>query len=343
MSIKGTLEGFLDSLYAKWPPEPGQLLGRVIQTQRPELGVILAIDRQDSVRLLLAPVSVSDETKDLPSHAGLRTNVVEWAVAGRPPQSYIDVCCDAPRGSPLRRPFLSFCEDVVQHLGSSTDSPQTALHRILVRWRRFWAPERNREVSLEWIKGLYGELIVLRHLVPSGAREAVAAWVGPVDPHRDFVGHRIGLEVKTAAARPAVVRIHSLQQLDPAGLDDLLLVLVLVEEVADGIALDGLVRELDTNLETNLDAHEEFLERLFQAGYRRECEDQYATRRFRVEAVVAYSVDNAFPSITSGSFVRPLDRRVLAVEYALEISGIDPVRAENFTRTLSRMLHHTSP
>lgn len=319
MSFKGTLASFVETLYSGSGIKQGQLVGKVFSIARPEITIVLARDAEDWLHLLLSPAPVAPAP--LPSLASMTCAVGEWQVAGRKAQSYIDVVCEAPRDAPLRRPFLSFCEDVIHELTFGNDAPEASLGRVFVRWRRFWAPDGAGEFSIEWLKGLFGELVVLKQLVDR-ASAAVESWIGPTDPNRDFSGHGIGLEVKTTTARPPVAKIHSLAQLDADSLRSLFLVVVLLAHDGNGRALNEIVRELDGLLEATPAAHETFLERLRKAGYRRELEDRYSEHRFSTEDVRWFEVTEEFPKITRASFQSPPDSRILGVEYMLDLSGL---------------------
>ena len=115
--------------------------------------------------------------------------------------------------------FLGLCETLIGSLNNVAD-PATALAVTLAhlrRWKAFLAGRNARLLSPEEVRGLVGELHVLRRLyqitLPQGA--AVDAWCGPDDSHQDFIFGNRAIEVKSLSGRErSTVRISSENQLE---------------------------------------------------------------------------------------------------------------------------------
>lgn len=94
--------------------------------------------------------------------------------------------------------FLGLCETLIASLKNVAD-PAIALAVTLAhlkRWKAFLAGRNARLLSSEEVRGLFGELHILRTLyhktLPQAA--AVDAWCGPDDSHHDFILVTIAIE-----------------------------------------------------------------------------------------------------------------------------------------------------
>jgi hypothetical protein len=296
----------------------------------------IALDGEGQVHLLLTPRAANEERLLRFRRRTLLIANRPWVVSSRPVSEFLDVTLLAPATSPLRRPFLSFCEDILLDLEQG-GLPEEAVHRTCLRWQRFWEEDDTEAAPLPWLLGLLGELSVLTILLDVGGSRAVAAWTGPEAADHDFqCGTAAALEVKTTRTLPPVVEC-SLAQLDPGPVNTLLLALVYAKRQDDGTALPRLVAEIERRLASDEEMLDEFLAKLARAGYRRHLETAYAAHSFALSAPVFYLVNEAFPRITHASFREPLDARVQRVSYQVELTGLSLLAGDD--PRLSTTLH----
>ncbi len=86
------------------------------------------------------------------------------------------------------------------------------------KWASFLENSKNSKLSKEIIKGLYGELVVLKDYLSEAniqsVNEILKAWTGPYDANNDFVFENLNIEVKTKNTASSLVKISSAFQLD---------------------------------------------------------------------------------------------------------------------------------
>lgn len=331
MKPSETLWHILESLYeGDKRPSQDRLMGKPLKLKRGNSLILVALDMADNVHLLLHPC-IAGQTERLKS---LRMKDVNCAVqsllvASEPRRSYIDISCAAKRDSPLRRPFLAFCEDVLWECDRGTEPLEEGLLTVYKRWKRFWSLPEPTLAPKQLVQGLWGELAVLKLLISDYGPKAVSYWTGPVAAHHDFEHNGIALEVKTSVQRPAVVKINTLSQLDESPYEALYLTVVLVTGGPPGTTLTEEVRQVEGLLGDDEEMIEQFYDKLATAGYRPFNETQYAAYSFVLDSFVFHPVNADFPRIIEGSLVHPLDRRILEVRYSVELSGLTPLQPDD--------------
>lgn len=221
-----------------------------------------------------------------------------------------------------REVFLTLCRDVIAYSGSSsTASDATSnVFRRLTHWHSLMTHARTIAMAPHEIRGLIGELCVLERLCMSvGFDAALGAWVAPDDHPQDFANGNRLLEVKArlSGARH-IVRISSLQQLEPAQLP---LVLVVVELAsADGPDTATLnqicarlvcrARELGSH---QVDAIEMAL---FKRGYIQM--EAYDADAYRITGIMAFECRDDFPRLVRSE----VDARIPEAQYMIDMSLI---------------------
>jgi hypothetical protein len=251
-----------------------------------------------------------------------------WSVSGAAVENYLDLTLVAPPASPLRRPFLSFCEDILTDLENGL-SPEAAVHRTCSRWERFWEEGDTTEPSPTWVLGLMAELTLLDQFLNAGSAAAVGFWTGPEGADHDFqAGTRVALEVKASVRMPPVIEC-GLAQLDNGGAGELLLAVFHATPREGATNLIDLVERMEGRLFANEDALDLFLRKLARAGYRRHLVAEYGKFTYDLAPPIFHMVDGAFPRVTHASFSAPLDARIRSVRYTLELTAIDPLAADD--------------
>jgi len=322
------LQPLVDNLERQPLPRPGSLVGKAIRIVHGQSPPYIALDADSQLHFLLTPCAADEDRLLRFRRRTLMIANCPWVVSGKPVSEFLDVTLLAPATSPLRRPFLSFCEDILLDFEQGR-LPEEAVHRTCLRWQRFWEEDDVEAAPLPWLLGLLGELIVLRTLLDAGGTRAVGAWTGPEAADHDFqAGITAALEVKTTRMLPPVIEC-GLAQLDPGPVGILLLAVVHARRQDDGTTLPRLVAEIEGRLASDEEMLDDFLAKLARAGYRRHLESAYAAHTFVLSAPVFYFVDDAFPRVTHASFREPLDARVQRISYKVELTGLSPLAADD--------------
>lgn len=223
--------------------------------------------------------------------------------------------------------FFALCSDLVRAL--STSGPETGLSAVaarLVQWVAFLRPGRERALSCEAIRGLFGELTFLEsRLAPAcGWDAAVEGWGGPMGMAQDFAVGGMAVETKTKLANARrEVRISSEDQLVSKAGKLFLHVLTLTvagEAEEGGLSLAELVERIRAALAGNQHMVEALENRLLAAGYADS--SVYERERFLVTEEETYQVAEGFPRIVPEG----LPQGVRRVTYGLDLAACGPFR-----------------
>ncbi len=224
--------------------------------------------------------------------------------------------------------FLGLCETLIGSLRDVAD-PATALAVALAhlrRWKAFLAGRNARLLSPEEVRGLFGELHVLRLLYQDTLPQvaAVDAWCGPDDSHQDFIFGNRAIEVKSLSGRErSTVRISSEDQLESLA-DELFLLTQRLSSQPDAgqaLSLNGIVGLIDSEL-GDADAIEQFADKLAGMSYVPLAE--YDAPRFIVGGLQGYRVVDGFPRLIRSE----LPPGVTRVSYDIMLEAIAPFSCE---------------
>jgi len=190
------------------------------------------------------------------------------------------------------------------------------------QWVLFFSPEYSTKLPKDVIKGILGELIVLRELVlNSGWRdinEALLGWVGPYDQTHDFVYLDKNIEVKTKNDKQVSVRISSEHQLAIEEGKELILSVVSVsEDLINGASLKMIVEELKVLTFEMFGDFSIVLKALHQKGLTLQNLSCYDNYRFKAMTITDFNcLNEGFPKITSAN----LPSNITNVKYDLNLS-----------------------
>lgn len=225
--------------------------------------------------------------------------------------------------------FLGLCETLIGSLKEVTD-PATALAVALAhlkRWKAFLSGRNARLLSPEEVRGLFGELHVLRRLyhdtLPQAA--AVDAWLGPDDSHQDFIFGDRAIEVKSLSGRErSTVRISSEDQLEST-LPELFLLTQRLSDMPDAdqaLSLNSMVSLIESEL-SMAEAIEQFADKLAGIGYTPLAE--YDRPRFMVSGLQGYRVADGFPRLIRSKVPTGITR----VAYEIMLEAIAPFACDD--------------
>jgi hypothetical protein len=328
MSASAVLHTLLDSILATAQTGSATLSGMEVMS-RADVSAHIAVDPSGTIHFLLTPSAERPERFERFRLRALEIANAEWVVAARPAATYLDVRCLAGARSAMRRPFLAFCDDVLVELNRVPCSPEDAVFRTCMRWQRFWTSDEDESFSVEWLRGLLGELLFVEYLVDRVGPACILSWVGPTGRDHDFQsGTQVAFEVKTSAIVPFTVECN-LNQLDDSLFSKLFLTCFLAVRSDEGEAITDVITRVETKLGGDERAVDAFFERLHRAGYRRHLQNEYERLRFTVTGPTVFPVSADFPRITVGSFAKPLDARIRGVRYQLQVAGVESLPSDS--------------
>lgn len=291
--------------------------------------------------LLIYPTSKEINKLKKESLHGIDIRNVKASINGEPEKEYLGVICRdiSPK---FREPFLRFTDDLHSKFDDTTFDTATLLKKVLHKWKYFWSPI-DHEITEEWIKGVWGELTLLKFFLDSISLSAVVNWTGPEGLDHDFQGGGIGVEVKTTETIPPIMTINNLRQLDFRLFESLFVVVCLVTRSEHGTTLDNLVREISEKLKVNDDLLEIFERKISSLGYRPHHYEIYKSLPLSlVRDPLWLHVNSDFPSITGKSFNTPLDSRIREIRYKVELTNIQESPYEDLKVILSKMFNISS-
>lgn len=217
--------------------------------------------------------------------------------------------------------FAMMATDVIGALHVQTSLHQEGLlqvflHRIRA-WQSFMERASDGVLSSDAEVGLFGELVVFKHLVELGVPTSyvIDAWQGPLDGLHDFAFRTGAIEVKaTIAAGRFSATIGTLDQLDDTHSKPLFLSAVRLRLDGEGITLPELITATRETLAPEPATLALFEIRLLQAGYLDLRSEAY-TRRFQVAEERLMRVQDDFPRLTR----HMVSREIIDAQYQLDV------------------------
>jgi len=273
----------------------------------------------DGLRCLLIPVPVdSDPPRDCECEGvAVRLRNLQASDSSR----FMEVTC---RDEGLKDAFSDLVGSLLGRIATGSN-PDVAVPAVLDEFRRLLRRRRG-QMSDAALRGLIGELVVLRELAAADA-SAVHVWVGPQGERHDFARPGHSLEVKTTSSlSSSVVTISSIDQLAPMRDCDLHLVLVRLQEGLGDLSLNSLragLIELGVPV-TELDG------RLAQIGVDDVERELCGDVRYALRDVIAFRVDETFPRLVRSSMLEgDLPVGIVGCEYRLDLGYASDHRIED--------------
>jgi Putative PD-(D/E)XK family member, (DUF4420) len=287
-----------------------QLLTRAVGVKIGGRDTLAAIDAADQKHLLI-PLAVDTFDGDNTSQGVtlgprvLRTNSGDV--------TYADLHC---RISSLAIVFERLAEDIVKRLAVDNSTPVSTCRKVLDQWRAL-LKSGSQSLTRETVIGLIGELVVLRLLAVHNATGAVDSWRGPSKSVHDFVRTGAEIEVKTTTSVDGnFIVVSNIDQLDPAPITSLHLVVVHAREDSTAPSLDERIDEL-IFLGVPQGA---LLTKVATAGY---VYGSGATveDRFQIRSVRAWIVGDSFPGLRRAELGEARLKGVSKIRYELALDS----------------------
>lgn len=256
-------------------------------------------------RHILAPIT--DEYAFTPIH-GAAVEMLDWRHPSTG-QRYLDLVCSVDA---LATVFYRLADSVVERIRDRQESCAAAVQGALNDWQRLLKPAAS--LSEEALRGLFGELTVLKLLAERNPVYAVDAWTGPEGHVHDFETPNGDIEVKATKREGRAVEISSLSQLDSLADSPLSLVRLRVENTPAGQTIGEMVDDLVALgcLRSVL------LDKLGLVGFQVGVSEDVMT--FVVnEPLLAWWVDDDFPGLRTSDLPEPRRAAITHIKYTLDL------------------------
>ena len=189
------------------------------------------------------------------------------------------------------------------------------------KWDEFFDDKSHQLLSQDAIKGMFGELIVLKSFVnkagSSRINEVLHSWKGPYDQGHDFVLDDKDIEVKTKDISKLEIRISSEYQLEKELDKKLELLVVSVEtDPVDGTSIKDLIFEIKNDVIDRLGDCSILLKSINQKGLTFKNISEYDNYKFRPINQVKYDCTDDFPKLVKSNTPDALNN----IKYNVRIS-----------------------
>ncbi|WP_316738514.1 PD-(D/E)XK motif protein [Pedobacter aquatilis] len=234
----------------------------------------------------------------------------------------------------INHPFMDLFNDLVLSLYSkigqmvSPDEYVPEFIRAFHRWNGFFSGRSTQTLSDEAVKGLFGEMIVLKQELetaePHLTDSILESWKGPYDGRHDFETDVNCTEVKTMELRTTQIRISSEFQLENVPDKALRLCTVAIEnDIENGKTLSDLItaiREIIYNQGGDLAI---FVAALSRKGIFGTVLSEYEHLRFTPIRLCLYDCSGElFPKLTP----KNLADGITEVIYSILLSQLEPYK-----------------
>jgi hypothetical protein len=197
--------------------------------------------------------------------------------------------------------------------------------RSFHKWSQFFHDKDSNRLTENTIKGLFGELIVLRGLLEkctsAKINDLLDSWKGPYDQGHDFVLGDKNIEVKTKDHTKSSIRIASEQQLDEVAGKALELLVISVErDFIDGFSIGDVFEEIKDITINRLGDYTILLEAIRQKGLTSANIKDYDNFRFIPIDKIIYDCSlSDFPKLVRTN----IPAEVCQVRYSIQLTNID--------------------
>jgi len=198
------------------------------------------------------------------------------------------------------------------------------------KWADFFEDKLNTKLSIEEIKGLFGELFVLNELLEDSnsirVNSILESWKGPYDTTNDFVFDTKNIEVKTKEESKYYVKISSEYQLEKEFDKGLELLIVSVNiDLINGESIHDLLNKIVKYLRINSGDASILYKALNQKGLTLESVKQYNNHKFIVVKSDLYDCNlDDFPKLS----VSNIPEEITGLRYKLRVNTLSPFLIE---------------
>lgn len=304
----------LNDLWSAITPQLGQNVGRRADPEHP-LDFFVAYDEKPNMQFILLTEfepALPNSSKQLFVRGNRRADG-KYAV------------CFSLEDDRLKDQYVSLCWDIMDSTyscQSKKSGVQAAIKRFTM-WQKLFAEAKSKKLSDAEIKGLIGELVILKDVCVKkyGVETAVSGWLGPAGADRDFEFDDTWYESKFVSLSMDKVKISSIDQLDIER--EGYLILCRAEKTAattnDHITLNKLVNNIIEMAQADENTVVSLKNRLALAGY--DASDERAEQPYIIHHLEGYKVFGTdFPRIVRSK----IHAAISEGEYQLSIPALQP-------------------
>lgn len=186
---------------------------------------------------------------------------------------------------------------------SEPDRYVSELLKTYYKWSEFFQENSGNLLSDQQVKGVFGELIVLKNLLKSSLsndiNDILNSWKGLYDTGHDFINENQTLEVKTKDLNASTIKISSEYQLEPEiGKELELLVVNVLMEPLIGISLKDLFISIREYVIVHLADYTLLLKAISQKGLTIKKMEDFDHLKFKPVNIISYNcMAEDFPKI----------------------------------------------
>lgn len=197
--------------------------------------------------------------------------------------------------------------------------------QMFYKWSEFFDDKKSEKLSIDIIKGLFGELFILKSLIAESnsfhLNDVLTSWKGPYDLGHDFVLDQKNIEVKTKDLTKTSVQISSEYQLEPEDGKKLELLVLSVEiNLLEGQSLRLLFLDVKEMVINKLGDFSIVLAALSQKNISPQNIHLYDNFRFLpIDQVVYDCCEDNFPKLTKSNTPKAISN----LKYTLHLIYLD--------------------
>jgi hypothetical protein len=251
----------------------------------------------------------------------------ELTTADGTTQAFIDLSCAAPEIDAL---FAPICLEISQNITNLGTNTFISIHKqialVVDKWREVLKALAEAGQSRSAVVGLIGEMLALAALAEAKGPEALDGWFGQDKTRHDFEFSEVAYEVKasTVLSRKSC-EIHGLNQLAYADGTTLELLHFQIEQAAGALCLTDLISLIEAR-EVSAVALRKKMVAFWPEGTNPP--SWFTDFKFKVVCASRFSVDEAFPRITSSAFTPESKAHISEVRYTLTLDGLPVLNQE---------------
>jgi hypothetical protein len=221
--------------------------------------------------------------------------------------------------------FGAFLDELLKSIEDGNGLLLEAIKNLLEKWKTMLSLDTEKDLSLNSVIGLFGELLLLDYLVNERKIATIDNWVGPNGNRHDFEFLKHSIEVKSTTVKNGnEIHVSGVTQLEPYQGKAVNILQIKLELEPNGISLPQLIKKIVTANVINL---EKFKEKLLKLGYKNEKEHLYSELCFQPIEFQIIPVDSKFPRITAKSLLA-IDpaARIKDIDYVVNVAGLEAQR-----------------
>lgn len=227
--------------------------------------------------------------------------------------------------------FIDLFDDLIisiyQHIYKlfDVDEYSKIFIQMFYKWSEFFDDKKSEKLSQDIIKGIFGELYVLKNLIEqqdsSHLNDLLSGWKGPYDKGHDFELDQKNIEVKTKEITKQSIKISSEYQLEPEAMKTLeLLVLSVESNTPKAQSLSELLVDIKTKIINKLGDFSIILTALAQKNITTQNIYLYDNYRFEANSETTYDcTGETFPKLTKSNTPQAIG----SLQYTLHLSYLD--------------------